>query len=440
MSQYEDEFKRKIISAEEAAGLVKSGDLVAFSYGREATTLGYALVAKAGEVENVRVHVPTPSRDFGWYDPGFEDFFSIELCFVLPVARRMMAERRGDYLIRPIYWTMEPGLRPAPDVLFVEVSPPDAHGFCSFGASLWDKKEATQNAKLVVAEFNANLIRTYGDNFVHISEIDYFVEHMPTGQAPGTTDMLGRRDKGPGEIEKAIAENVATVIRDGDTLEIGIGGTAEWLPRLGTFDNKSDLGWHSENTVPGIIRLVMEGVFTGKYKTLHQGKVVATAVGGGTREEMEFVNMNPLFELYGSRYMLDPAIIAAHDNMVAINSCIAVDLTGQISAESVGPTMVSGTGGQLAFAIGANLSKGGRFITVLTSTSRDGTASRIVPQLEPGTIVTVPRTLTDIVVTEYGVARLKGKTQRERAEALIAIAHPDHRPELRKAARKLFWP
>ncbi|MFC1926733.1 acetyl-CoA hydrolase/transferase family protein [Chloroflexota bacterium] len=440
MSDIQEEFKRKSISAEEAAGLVKSGDVVSFSYGRETTSLGYALVARAGDVQNVKVHVPTPSRDFGWYDPGFEDFFSINVSFVLPTARRMMAERRGDFLVRPLYWNLDTTARPAPDVLFVEVTPPDANGFCGFGASLWDKKEVVQNAKITVAEWNENLIRTYGDNFVHMSEIDYFVEHMSTGQTPGTTDMLGRRSSGPGEVEKAMAKNVASIIKDGDTLEIGIGGVAEWLPRLGALANKSDLGWHSENTVPGIIKMVMDGAITGKYKKLHPGKVVATAMGGGAKEEMDYVNMNPLFELYGSRYILDPGVIGTNDNMVAINSCIQIDLTGQISAESVGLNMVSGTGGQLSFAIGANLSKGGRSVTMLASTSRDGTSSRIVPMLEPGTIVTVPRSLADTVLTEYGVARLKGKTHRERAEALIEIAHPDHKAELKKAARKLFWP
>ena len=155
---------------------------------------------------------------------------------------------------------------------------------------------------------------------------------------------------------------------------------------------------------------------------------------------MDFLNMNPVMELYGSDYILDPRIIAAHDNMVAVNSAIAVDLTGQIAAESLGPTMVSGTGGQLAFAIGANLSKGGRNIIAIPSTARGGSISRIVPQLEPGTIVTVPRTLADIVVTEYGIAELKGKTQQQRSEQLIAIAHPDFRGELSEQAIKLFWP
>jgi 4-hydroxybutyrate CoA-transferase len=184
----------------------------------------------------------------------------------------------------------------------------------------------------------------------------------------------------------------------------------------------------------------MNGVITGRYKNIHQGKAVATAVGGGTKEEMDFINENPLFETYSASYVLDPRVIAAHDNMIAINSAIAVDLTGQIAAESVGPVMTSGSGGQLSFAIGAYLSKGGRSIVAIPSTAREGTLSRIVPMLEPGTIVSTPRSLADIVVTEYGIARLKGRTQRERALELIGIAHPDFRAELKKEAERLYWP
>jgi 4-hydroxybutyrate CoA-transferase len=212
------------------------------------------------------------------------------------------------------------------------------------------------------------------------------------------------------------------------------------MVRLGILNNKLDLGWHSETTPFGIIKLIREGVITGKRKTLNTGKAVAAACGGGTKEDMDFVNGNPIFELYDGEYILDPRVISAHDNMVAINAAISVDLTGQINGESLGSIPFSGTGGQLAFATGAQLSKGGHFITALPSTAQKGKASRIVPMHESGTVVTVPRTLADIVVTEYGVARLRGKTQRERAEALIAIAHPDFRAELRKEANRLFWP
>ncbi len=437
---WREEYQRKLTTAEEAMKVLNSGDRVAFAYGVEPVALGLALLARGSELQDLEVFVPAPGRDFAWYEPGWEDIFHIEVGYILPIVRDMIRERRGDYLVSGLRWTHEPGVRPQTDVLLVQLSPPDEHGFCSFGASLWDKKIAVRNARIVLAEVNQNLIRTYGDNFVHVSEVDYFVEHTPTGRAPGATDMLGRRTSGPGELEQAIAQNVASIIDDGDTLEIGVGGTAEWIAQLGVLDDKHDLGWHSENTPRGIATLVQKGIINGRRKTLNPGKAVATAVGGSTKEEMDFINMNPLFEVYGSDYVLDPRVISAHDNVVAINSAIAVDLTGQISAESVGPVMVSGSGGQLAFATGASLSRGGRSVVALTSTARDGTVSRIVPGLEPGTTVTVPRTLADIIVTEYGIARLKGKTQRQRAQELVAVAHPDFRADLKREAEKLFWP
>jgi len=435
----QEEYKRKTVSPEEAVQVIKSGDRVVFA-APEPLTLGLALAARRGELKDVKVLVYGPSRDFGWYDPGWEDSFQISIGYVLPIARQMMEERRGDYLVPslfayPVVESMEKA-----DVYMVQLSPPDEHGFCSFGNSLWDKKKRVKEAKIVMAEVNENFIRTYGDNFIHLSEIDYFVEHTPTGRIPGATDILGRKTSGPGEVEKKIAEYVGTLINDGDVLEIGVGGTAEWIVPLGALDNRRDLGWFSENTVRGIATLVRNGVINGSRKTIHRGKAVGTAVGGGTKEEMDFINMNPQFEVYGSDYILNPGVIAQNDNQVAINSAISVDLTGQIASESAGPTMVSGTGGQLAFAIGANLSRGGRNITVFRSTARGDKVSRIVPMLEPGSIVTVPRTLADLIVTEYGIARLKGKTQRERALELIAIAHPDFRAELKNEANKLFWP
>ena len=302
------------------------------------------------------------------------------------------------------------------------------------------KKEEIRAAKITLAEINENLIRTYGENFIHVSEIDYFTKHPPTGRQPGSTDLLGRKTQEPGEIEKAIAGYVSTLVQDGDTLQIGVGSTSEWCVRLNTFDNKYDLGWHSETTPRGVIKLIRDGVFTSNRKTIHTGKAVATACGGGTREDMDWVNMNPLFELYSATYVLDIRVIAANDNMVSLNSAVSVDLTGQIGAESIGHRTLSGTGGQLAFATGASLSKDGRAITVLPSTTADGTISRIVPAVEPGTVITVPRTLADLIVTEYGVARIKGKTQRERALELINIAHPDFRPKLLREAKRLYWP
>jgi 4-hydroxybutyrate CoA-transferase len=437
-----EEYKGKTVSSEEAVRVIKPGHRVHFAYGMEPLALGRALFAKSEELreKGIKLFVPAPGRHFAWYEKDWEDVFAVEFGHILPIAHNMMRERRGDYLVGDVTWAPEPRLREHVDVLLLQLSPPDEHGFCSFGNSLWNKKTAVRTATTVLAEVNKKFIRTHGDNFVHVSEIDCFVEHEPSGKSPGSTDMFGRETTGPGEVERRTAENVASLIRDGDTLELGAGGVAEWICTLGVLDDKNDLGWHSENTPRGIATLVKAGVINGKRKTLHPGKAIATALGGGTIEEMEYINMNPLFELYESKYVLDPRIIAANDNMVAINSALCVDLTGQIAAESFGPVMVAGTGGQLAFAIGVSLSKGGRSIVTLRSTAKGGTVSRIIPLLEQGAIVTVPRVLADYVVTEYGIAHLKGKTQRQRAQELIAISHPDFRPELESEAQKLYWP
>jgi len=435
-----EEYERKLVSPSDAVKLIRPGDRVAFAYGLEPNDLGLALLARAEELKDIRLYIPAPGRDFPWYEPGWEESFNVSVGYILPVARRMIEERRGDYMISGLLWAEDPSVRESVDVLLIYLSTPDEHGHCSFGSSLWDKKKAVRAAKLVLAEVSPDLIRTYGDNYIHVSEIDYLVLHTPTGRALGTTDILGRKSAGPAEAEKVIAEYVASLIRDGDTMEVGVGGAAEWVLQLGVLESKHDLGVHSENLPRGTASLVMKGVITGKFKTINPGKVVSTACGGGTKEEMDFINMNPIFELYGSDYVLDPRVIAAHENMVAVNAALAVDLTGQIAAESIGPTMVSGTGGQLAFATGAALSKGGRNITVLPATAREGRVSRVVPQLELGAVVTVPRNLADIVVTEYGIARLKGKTQRQRAEELINVAHPNFRAELRSEGQRLFWP
>jgi 4-hydroxybutyrate CoA-transferase len=438
---WREEYKRKFISAEEAVRLVKSGDRVAFTYGREPLALGLALLARRDELQHVRTFVRTPSRDLGWYDAGWEEAFDITISYVLPIVREAMAERRVDFLPGTLLGiTTDCPVVNAVDVLLIELSPPDEHGFCSFGASVWGKKRAVQCAKTVIAEVNENLIRTYGDNFIHVSEIDYFAEHVSSGALPGGSDLLGRKTQEPGQVEKAIAGYVGSLVNDGNCLQIGVGSTSEWVARLGVLDDKIDLGWHSETTPRGAIKLACGGVITGKRKNINQNKFIAIAIGGGDEEDMRFVNGNPMFELHDADYVLNPRIISANDNVLSINSAVAIDLTGLVAAESIGPVMVSGSGGQLAFAVGAQLSAGGRFISTLPSTAKGRTISRIVSRLPEATVVTVPRTLTDIVVTEYGIARLRGKSQRERALELINVAHPDFRTELKKEAEELFWP
>ncbi len=441
MKDWREEYERKMVPAEEAAKLVKSGDRIGFTTGREAHAIGLAIAARKEELRNVQVYVPTPGYDFGWYDPGWEDSFKIIVSFPLGVNQEMVEERRCDIAFGTLLPFDMEYFKGGIDVLLTEVSSPDDQGFCSFGQSLWNKKSQVREAKLVIAEVNPRLIRTYGDNYVHVSEIDYFVEHVSSGERPGGTSLLGKKaKKEPDATQREIAKHVSGLIKDGDTLQIGVGRATEPLVSLGILDGKHDIGYHSEATVPGIIRLVREGVINGKYKTVRPGKVVVTSVGGDTREEVQWVHMNPLFELVDVDYLEDVRVIASIDNMVTINQALAIDLSGQVTAESLGTRLLSGAGGQVPFQIGALLSKGGRAITVLPSTAENGTVSRIMPTLPEGTTVTIHKNCTDRVVTEYGVAELGGRSVREKAEQLIGVAHPDFRAELRKAAQRLYWP
>ena len=261
---WEEEYKKKLVTAEEAVSVIKSGNRVVFVQGMEPQALGLALASRLGELENVTLSMRTPGRDFGWYDAGWEISFKIEIGFPLPIVRDIIAERRCDLAIGSLGFIFHEEERGPADVVMLEVSPPDAHGYCSFGASLWTKKTECRNAKCVLAEVNKNLIRTYGENFIHVSEINYFVEHTPTGRQMGSTDLLGRKQVEPGQAEKAIAGYVSTLVKDGDTLQVGVGATSEWCCILGTFDNKIDLGWHSETTPRGIIKLIRDGIITGK--------------------------------------------------------------------------------------------------------------------------------------------------------------------------------
>jgi 4-hydroxybutyrate CoA-transferase len=437
---WEEEYKRKLITAEEATNFVKSGDRVVFPLGREAFAIGLALAARKDELTDVEVFVPFPGHDFGWYDPGWEDSFNVSIMAPTETVQEAIDERRCDVVLPALIPDPMTSEETEPDVAFVEISDPDELGFCSFGASLWDKKRRVQQSKLVIAEVNPNLIRTFGDNFVHVSQIDYFVEHVRSGGAPGMGSLAGRILKEPAPHAKPIAEYVGSLIQDGDTIQIGVGRTNESLVKLGMLDGKHDIGYHSEATPRGIIHLVKEGVINGKRKTLNVGKCVVTSIGGSTKEEMAYVHNNPLFHLVDVDYLEDITVIAAHEHFVAINQALAIDLTGQIAAESLGTRLLAGAGGQIPFVFGALLSKGGRSITVIPSTAASATVSRITPLFPQGTVVTIQRNCVDYVVTEYGIARLKGKSIRKRAEALISIAHPDFRKDLKEEAERLYWP
>jgi acyl-CoA hydrolase len=314
------------------------------------------------------------------------------------------------------------------DVALIQVSPPDEHGFCSLGVGVDTTMTASRCARYTVAQVNDQMPRTYGDSFLHVSQINAFVEasrplcEMPL---PQITDL-----------HRAIAKNVATLIEDGATLQTGIGGIPNAV--LPLLADRKDLGVHSELVSDGVIPLIEAGVITGRRKTLLPRKIVAGFILG-TRDLFGYVNDNPLFELRPNAFTNDPHQIARNDNMVAINSALQIDITGQVCSDSIGQSFYSGIGGQVDFLRGASRSKGGKPIIALPSTAKKGTLSRIVPQLNPGAGVVTSRGLIRYVVTEYGVAYLHGKTIRERAEALIQIAHPNFRNELYDYCERTKW-
>lgn len=432
IEDWQETYQKKFITAEEAAKFVKSDDLIAFTIGREAFAVGLAIAARKNELKNVRIVLPTPGYDFGWYDEGWQDSFRILIGVPTATCQAALDARRIEIIPQPI----ASGLVPQPDIVITEISPPDEKGFCSFGQSLWNKKKQLKEGKLVIAEVNKRLIRTYGDNYVHVSEIDYFVEHVSSGAFIAMGSLGGRAKREPAPFLKDIAGYVSELIHDGDTIQIGVGRTSEMLVGVGMLDGKHDLGMHSEATPPGIITLVKKGVINGSRKTINTGKVTVTTMGGGSKEEMAWAANNPLFELVDVDYLEQISVISAHENMIAVNNALVVQLDGQISAESIGRRLLASPGGQPAFVVGALMAKGGRAVTVLPSSSKG--FSRIVSTFETGTVVTIPRNMADYVVTEYGIASLRNKTLKERAQELISIAHPDFRAQLKKEAAAIF--
>lgn len=431
-------YQKRLVSAADAAARVRSGDHIYIPVGQAPHAVIRALLARRDELENVTVTC-LPAADYGWFAPEFAGRINVNVLYANAFTRTALEQRLADYTPFMIYGQHKAldegreGARPI-DLTIIHVTPPNEHGYVCLGHAVWDAKTTVRRARMTVAVVNEHLPRTYGDSWLHVSEIDLFVEdHTPL---PDTTS---RTYPPPEPWDAAIAGYVGSLVRDGDTIQIGIGSTTGNLLRLGALDDKHDLGYFGELTVPGTIDLVKKGVITGRRMTTHPDRFIASTAGNSA-EDRAFIHDNPFFEFYAVDYVLDPRVIARNDNFVAINNALAIDLTGQIAASTLGPRVYSGTGGQLSFALGAFLSRGGRYICVLPSTARNGTVSRIVPQFEAGQVVTVPRELADTVVTEYGIAHLLNRSVRERAEALIAIAHPDFRAELRAAARRLFWP
>jgi 4-hydroxybutyrate CoA-transferase len=429
-------YQTRAITAEEAVKKIKSGMRV-FLTGNCSTPQKVlaALVDYAPHLKDVEICQALTVGPADYVAPEMEGHLRVNTMFISANIRRAVQEGRADFtpvLLSEFPLLFKNGILPV-DVALVHVSPPDEHGFCSFGIETGLTKSPAESAKIIIAEVNQQMPRTLGDSFIHISRLNYFVPvdyplsemHMSTGD--------------PDEKTEKIASFISELIPDGATMQMGIGAIPDAVLKF-LFDKK-DLGIHSELFSDGVIDLVEAGVLTNARKTLHNGKILAGFIIG-SRRLYEWVDDNPLIELHPTEYVNDPFVIAQNERQVAINSAIEVDLTGQVCADSIGPKLYSGVGGQLDFVYGASRSKGGVPIIALPSTAelRDGTViSRIVPMLKQGAGVVTSRNHVRFVVTEYGVASLYGKSIRQRALELIAIAHPEFRDELLREAVKLHY-
>jgi acetyl-CoA hydrolase len=424
-----DIYRRRVTSAGAAVADIRSGDRVWIHPGcNTPTRLIEAMVARAPELTDVEVvHILTLA-DAPYAAPGMEPHFRHRALFVGGNVREAVNAGRADFV--PIHLHEVPtlitsGLQPI-DVALIHLSPPDEHGFCSFGVGVDATKAAVEKARTTIALVNQQMPRTLGDSFVHVSKLSHVVEvDEPVLELPMAPEVS--------EVARSIGQNVASLIPDGATLQMGIGEIPDAV--LIFLRGKKHLGVHTEMFSDGLVELFEAGVVTNERKTLHRGKIVASFVIG-TRKAFEFVDNNPFMEFHPNEYVNDPFIVARNDNMVAINSALSVDLTGQVCADSIGPGIYSGFGGQLDFIRGAARSRGGVPIIALPSTAKRGTVSRIVDTLLPGSGVVTTRADVHYVVSEHGIANLHGRSLRERARQLIAIAHPDFREELERAAAR----
>jgi 4-hydroxybutyrate CoA-transferase len=384
-----------------------------------------ALVERGPELRDVEVVHMMTLGEAAYTRPEFEGHFRHNGLFMGPNVREAVQAGRADYT--PIFLSEIEDLLTSGemllDVVLMQVTPPDAHGFVSLGTSVDCTLTAARCARHVIAEVNDRMPRTFGDSFLHISKISTIVET--------SRPLLETHPEPCTEVHLRIARNVASLIPDGATLQVGIGGIPDAV--LSCLGDRRDLGVHSEMCSDGVIPLIESGVMTGDRKTIHRGKLVVGFVLG-TERLFRFVHENSIFEFHPIRHTNEPFVIAQHDRMVAINSAVEVDVTGQVCSDSIGTKPYSGFGGQVDFIRGAARSKGGKPIVALPSTAKNGTISRIVSILSPGAGVVTSRADVHYVVTEHGIAYLHGKTLRQRAEALIAIADPKFQDELERAA------
>lgn len=429
-------YKSRIVSPEDAAKQIQSGNRV-FLTGNVSVPhkILAALVDIAPSLKDVEICQALTVGSADYVSPEMEGHLRVNSIFISANIRKAVHDGRADFtpvMLSEFPLLFKHGLLPL-DVAIIHVSPPDEHGFCSLGVEVGLTKTAAESAKVIIAEVNEQMPRTLGDSFIHVSRlnhivpVDYPIAELPMGEGE------------PSKVVGDIAEHIAELIPDGATMQMGIGAIPDAVLKF-LFDKK-DLGIHTELFSDGVIDLVNAGVLTNAQKSLHPGKIIAGFMLG-TKRLYDWVDDNPLIELHRTEYVNDPFVVAQNERMVAINSAIEIDLTGQVCADSIGPKLYSGVGGQLDFVYGAARAKDGVPVIAMpsTNTMRDGTRiSKITAMLKEGAGVVTSRNHVRYIVTEYGVADLYGKTIRERALQLINIAHPDFRNDLKKAAGELNY-
>jgi len=422
-------YQLNTVSLEEAVSTVKSGDRV-FIQGAAMTPykLINGLVSRYESLSDVEIiHLHTEGQAAYTQKP-YSQSFKMNSVFVGSNVRQSVKEGHGDYIpifLSEIHLLFRRSILPL-DVAFIQVSPPDNHGYCSLGTSIDITIPAIQTAKLVIAQVNPQVPRTHGDGFIHISELDFAIEE----NAP----IYGHDLPIASEIENKIGANIASLVEDGATLQMGIGAIPN--AALQNLGNHKNLGIHTEMFSDGILPLIESGVINGSQKEVKTGKIV-TCFAVGSQKLYDFMDDNPLVHMKEAAYTNDTAIIRRNPKVTAINSAIEIDLTGQVCADTIGQMQFSGVGGQMDFIRGASLSEGGKAIIAMPSVTKKG-ISKITPFLKEGAGVTTTRAHVHYIVTEYGVVDLYGKNLKQRAKALISIAHPNHRESLEKAAFKRF--
>lgn len=438
---WQDLCGNKLVNLDTAISTIKSGHTVHIApYSTTPMTLCLALKEHIVKAELKDLRIDHPASAISWTDPELRGALRLKDNYATPPNREACHQGAMDYLPVGIWksWEIPAGFDPNPDVFLVPVSPPNELGYCSFGQGVWLSRTVAGKAKKVIAEVRPEFIRTYGENFIHVDEIDLFVEagELPVGGAPQPPPS----DEDIAATEAICTQVAVELVNDGDTLQMGVGTVSASLAPF--LDFRNDLGIQTELITGGVVDLIERGVVTGARKSWHPGKVVGAACVVMPDEELARIHENPRFELYDFGYTDDLRQLIQQENFVAVNNALQVDLTGQLSAEALDHRPYTGVGGQTVFMLAGAYSKGGKSISVLPAsavpTGSPTRLSRIVPTLGTGAAVTVPRTYVDYVVTEFGIAELRGKTLQERAAAMVEISHPEFRDELRSEARRLY--